>query len=76
MRHLMTFIVRLWLDERTPSPAWEGQVECVADSEQLLIHTPEELLAFIAAHTAAVPEQPLPGALPEAREPIAERYQK
>lgn len=76
MRHLMTFIVRLWLDERTPAPTWEGQVECVADSEQLLIHTPEELLAFIATHTAAAPAQPLPGALPETREPVAESRQK
>ncbi|MDX9954198.1 MAG: hypothetical protein RBT75_08890 [Anaerolineae bacterium] len=74
MRHLITFVVRLWLDVQTPASTWEGQVECVANSDQLLTHTPEELLAFIATHTVATPE--LPGAVPETHERVAERCQE
>ncbi|MEJ5310630.1 MAG: hypothetical protein WHX52_12730 [Anaerolineae bacterium] len=51
MRHLITFIVRLWVDAQAVPPAWEGQVECVTNGEHEHIRMPEELLQFIATHT-------------------------
>jgi len=58
MRHLITFIVRLWVDAQTEPPAWEGQVECVGDGAHEYIRAPDELLAFIDAHTITPTEQP------------------
>jgi hypothetical protein len=52
----MTFIVRLWLDVQAESSSWEGEVECVSDNSAIQIHAPEELLAFIAAHTTVAPQ--------------------
>ncbi len=53
MRHLITFIMRLWVDVQVEPPAWEGQVECVTDSEHEHVRTPEELMRFIHTHTTA-----------------------
>ncbi|HOV47004.1 MAG TPA: hypothetical protein PLM06_00015 [Anaerolineae bacterium] len=50
MRRLVTFVVRLWVDVQTDLPAWEGQVECIADGEHAHIGTADELLGFIYAH--------------------------
>jgi hypothetical protein len=47
MRHLVTFIVRLWIDPQTERPDWEGQVECVASDRRVHIHSGEDLLRFI-----------------------------
>jgi hypothetical protein len=49
MRHLVTFIVRLWIDPQTERPDWEGQVECVASDQRVHIHSAEGLLRFIEA---------------------------
>jgi len=47
MRHLVTFIVRLWVDPETSSPGYEGQVECVATCEQKHVRSSEDILSFI-----------------------------
>ena len=52
MRHLVTFIVRLWVDVQVEPSTWEGQVECVADGECEHVRAPEELMRFIDAHIA------------------------
>lgn len=57
MRRLITFIVRLWVDAQATPPVWEGQIECIANSEYQHIRTPEELLAFVAAHTGTRTEE-------------------
>ncbi len=51
MRTLVTFILRLWVDQ-TREPAWEGQVECVADGARTHVRSVEELARFIEAQTA------------------------
>lgn len=58
MRRLITFIMRLWLDVQAEPSTWEGEVECVTDDKCVQIRAPEELLAFIDAHTAAAAESP------------------
>jgi hypothetical protein len=47
MRHLMTFILRLWVDPDASPASCEGQVECVATGEQMHIHSQAETAAFI-----------------------------
>ncbi len=75
MQHLITFIVRLWLDVQTQPPTWKGQVECVADGARGPLHRPEELLAFITAHTAAASDPPPTAGLPETCEHVAAKNQ-
>ena len=54
LRTLVTFILRLWVDpQEAHSPAWEGQVECVADGAHAHVRSQEELLRFIETQTAA-----------------------
>ena len=68
MRRLITFIMRLWLDVQAEPSTWEGEVECVTDDKRVQIRAPEELLAFIDAHTAAAVESPrTAGSVPGAR---------
>jgi hypothetical protein len=47
MRHLVTFILHLWVDHENNSPSYEGQVECVATREQKHVRSSEEILSFI-----------------------------
>lgn len=47
MRHLVTFILRLWVDPETGPTSCEGQVECVATGEQRHIHSSEDFVRFI-----------------------------
>jgi hypothetical protein len=47
MRHLMTFILRLWVDPDASPASCEGQVECVASGEQMHIRSQAETAAFI-----------------------------
>jgi len=49
MRHVITFIVRLWVDPQVEKLDWEGQVECVAGDGRVHIHNAEDLLRFIEA---------------------------
>jgi hypothetical protein len=49
MRHLITFIVRLWVNPQVEKPDWEGQVECVASDQRVHIHSAEDLRHFIEA---------------------------
>ncbi len=60
MRRVITFIVRLWVDPQAAPPAWEGQMECVSDGAREHIRAPDELLAFIDAHTAPAYTRPAP----------------
>ncbi len=64
MRTLVTFILRLWIDPQAKElalsgsegpPAWEGQVECVADGARAHVRSAEDLARFIEAQTAARP---------------------
>ncbi len=55
MRTLPTFILRLWIDPQPEGPAWEGQVECVADGARAHVRSPEELARFIEAQAANQP---------------------
>ncbi|HHW85024.1 MAG TPA: hypothetical protein GX400_02295 [Chloroflexi bacterium] len=68
MRQLITFIVRLWVKPQAEPPAWEGQVECVADGERAHICAPEDLVRFIHMHVAA-------GTLPHAEQRSADVQQ-
>ncbi len=52
MRTLFTFILRLWIDPQAEEPAWEGQVECVADGARAHVRSAEELARFIEAETS------------------------
>ncbi len=52
LRTLFTFILRLWIDPQAEEPAWEGQVECVADGARAHVRSAEELARFIAAATS------------------------
>ena len=47
MRHLVTFILRLWVDPESSPTAYEGQVECVATGEQKHIRSQAEAAHFI-----------------------------
>lgn len=47
MRHLATFIVRLWVDPKSDPTTCEGQVEYVATGEQVHIRSEEEAIRFI-----------------------------
>jgi len=67
MRRLITFIMRLWLDVQAEPSTWDGEVECVADGAYGPIHTPEDLLGFIAAH-APTSEHPALAEAPEGPE--------
>ncbi len=79
MRRLVTFIVRLWVEDPTEPSAWEGQVECVADGARGPLRAPEDLLRFIEAHAATRerpptnPEPPATAALLEGHTPFAAR---
>lgn len=53
MRTLVTFILRLWVDPQTQEPAWEGQVECVANGARAHVHNQEDLARFIEAQADA-----------------------
>jgi hypothetical protein len=46
MRHLVTFILRLWVDHENES-ACAGEVECVATGEHRHIRSQIEAAAFI-----------------------------
>lgn len=50
MRKLITFIVRLWADAQAEPPAWEGQVECIADGARAHVRGGEALVQFVEAH--------------------------
>jgi len=50
MRHLVTFILRLWVDSESSPAACEGQVECVATGEQSHIRSQAEAAHFIKTH--------------------------
>jgi hypothetical protein len=50
MRTQVTFILRLWIDPQAEPPAWEGQVECIADGERAHVRGAEELAHFVAVH--------------------------
>lgn len=52
MRHLVTFIVRLWVETQAELPTWEGQVECVANGERGHISGLEDLGRFIEVQTS------------------------
>ena len=47
MRHLVTFILRLWVDHDNEPAACEGQVECVASGEQRHVRSQSEAVVFI-----------------------------
>jgi hypothetical protein len=49
MRHLITFILRLWVTPESASPTCEGEVECVATGEQIHIRSQEEAARFVLA---------------------------
>ena len=49
MRHLVTFILRLWVETETDSPNWEGQVECVATGERLHVRNRDDIAHFVEA---------------------------
>jgi hypothetical protein len=57
MRHLVTFILRLWVDPETLPAACDGQVECVATGEQRHVRSSEEFVRFIETRLqpAAIP---------------------
>ena len=50
MRHLVTFIVRLWIDTEADSAASEGQVECITTGERGHVRNPEDIVRFIDTH--------------------------
>ena len=47
MRHLVTFIVRLWIDTEADSAVCDGQVECVATGERVHVRNREDIVRFI-----------------------------
>ena len=47
MRHLVTFIVRLWIDTEADAASCEGQVECVATGERGHVRNREDIVRFI-----------------------------
>jgi len=51
MRHLMIFIVRLWVDAQAEPLIWEGQVESVSDGARGHISGLEDLGRFIEVQT-------------------------
>ena len=55
MRHLVTFILRLWVDPESTPAACEGQVECVATGAHLHIHSQAAVAEFIRTHLDPIP---------------------
>jgi hypothetical protein len=47
MRHLVTFILRLWVDPEARPAECDGQVECVATGEQRHVRSSEDFVRFI-----------------------------
>ncbi len=49
MRHLVTFIVRLWIDTEANAATCEGQAECVTTGERVHVRSREDIVRFIDA---------------------------
>ena len=47
MRHIVTFIIRLWVDPEDYQPTCEGQIECLATGEQTHIRNQADAWRFI-----------------------------
>lgn len=47
MRHLVTFILRLWVNTEAVPPACEGEVECVATGERIHVRKQEDVARFV-----------------------------
>ena len=47
MRHLVTFILRLWVEAEADPQGWEGQVEYVATGERMHVRSQAEIVHFV-----------------------------
>jgi hypothetical protein len=51
MRHLVVFVLRLWVDSESNPASYEGQMEYIATGERTHIRTEKDVIHFIHTHT-------------------------
>jgi hypothetical protein len=64
MRHLVTFILRVWVGIEAVPQTWEGQVECVATGERAHVRGETDMARFVESHLADAADQNLQSEAP------------